>query len=688
MARLNSIFREHWFEILLASVVMAIYIYAALSEAHNFPVKWYTRDDAYYYFKVAQNIGEGRGVTFDGINSTNGFHPLWMLICIPIFALARFDLILPLRVLTLVLGAISVATAILLYRLLSRVLSREVGMLAAIYWALDLWVFKTATQLGLETGLTTLTMVFLLYELEAFERTPAEKIDSKQIAALALAAALMLFSRLDTIYLLMFVGVWIILRKTSFRYFLLADLLIAACGIYISLLLRVGVPEIFTYSTAALTTIGLSFILKATTFFFFGLYQPVGTIRFKKLLSRALIANAIASAILFVIVVGSASIFKSGFPRSVIAIDLAISLAAVIIVRLAACVFHTTAETQPAYQPIQFLRGNWKRWLGDTAVYYGITLGLLAVYLLYNLLTIGTPMPVSGEIKRWWGSLEGNAYGGAVKSETAFFGLDPESTFQPWEIVTQHFTALEQDLSGDEKTRYWIVLGAIVALSALILLSDRKHAAHAVFKLGLIPLLIGGQFQILFYAGQGYASTKNWYWISPILFVVLLGGVLVDILLKKIRGYGNVRVASFAVVIGLGIGLAVIFGQYVASHMTYTPVTGPYMDVLTLLEDNTEPGALIGMTGGGNVGYYLSDRTIVNMDGLINSYAYFRALKDGRGGEYLHSIGLAYVFANPSIVTETLPYSPQFKGFLLEPVAGVPPYGKKVLMKFILLTTP
>ena len=36
-------------------------------------------DDCFYYLKVAQNIFLGKGVTFDGEEATNGFHPLWMI---------------------------------------------------------------------------------------------------------------------------------------------------------------------------------------------------------------------------------------------------------------------------------------------------------------------------------------------------------------------------------------------------------------------------------------------------------------------------------------------------------------------------------------------------------------------------------------------------------------------------------
>ena len=69
-----------WIEIILVLAVMAGAFYAAFSDTHNFPNRWFTRDDAFYYFKVAQNISEGNGSSFDGINLANGYHPLWMVV--------------------------------------------------------------------------------------------------------------------------------------------------------------------------------------------------------------------------------------------------------------------------------------------------------------------------------------------------------------------------------------------------------------------------------------------------------------------------------------------------------------------------------------------------------------------------------------------------------------------------------
>jgi len=60
--------------------------------------KYFHDDDAYYYFKIAQNVSEGHGSTFDQTTRTNGYHPLWMWLLVPVFSLAKLNLVLPLRV--------------------------------------------------------------------------------------------------------------------------------------------------------------------------------------------------------------------------------------------------------------------------------------------------------------------------------------------------------------------------------------------------------------------------------------------------------------------------------------------------------------------------------------------------------------------------------------------------------------
>ena len=105
--------------------------------------------------------------------------------------------------------------------------------------------------------------------------------------------------------------------------------------------------------------------------------------------------------------------------------------------------------------------------------------------------------------------------------------------------------------------------------------------------------------------------------------------------------------------------------------------------MIPFLESHTERGAVIGMTGGGNVGYLMPSRTIVNMDGLINSQQYFAALKAGRGADYLYDTGMRYVFANAGLL-DANPYSRQFST-RLQPLVD---FGGKDLLRLLPASGP
>jgi hypothetical protein len=44
-------------------------------------------DDAFYYLNITRNVVLGKGVSFDGIAPTNGFHPLYLGMLIPLFSM-------------------------------------------------------------------------------------------------------------------------------------------------------------------------------------------------------------------------------------------------------------------------------------------------------------------------------------------------------------------------------------------------------------------------------------------------------------------------------------------------------------------------------------------------------------------------------------------------------------------------
>ena len=392
--------RANWFEILLVSVLMAISLYAALSDSQNLSWRWFTRDDAYYYFKVAQNISEGHGSTFDGINPTNGYHPLWMLVCVPIFALARFDLILPLRILLLVMGALSAATAVLFYRLIGKVFHPVVGALAALFWAFNYGLLTRVYQQGLETGLAVffvLLLVYKLYELEVSWRT--QQATRRQLVTLGIVALLTVFSRLDLIFLVGMVGIWIVFRGSPLRYLLPLDIASLLVSVLLAFTLRLSFPEYYRYAGAAEAMIAVSLIVKLPLAYFLGLYQPAVLANSRQLAGRLIVFLLVGSGLTGVLMLLLAGIVHfEGFPRITILYDLFFTAIFLRLSRLSILGLQTGSRAVPEETPPATLRHNWNRWLRDGIAYFGVPGAGLAIYMLYNKFAFGTFSPVSGQI--------------------------------------------------------------------------------------------------------------------------------------------------------------------------------------------------------------------------------------------------------------------------------------------------
>lgn len=74
---------------LFGSIVLALGAVTFLARLrHPFPLAAYD-DDAFYYFQIARNIATGHGSSFDGIHRTNGYHPLWMLVCVAVSCISQ-----------------------------------------------------------------------------------------------------------------------------------------------------------------------------------------------------------------------------------------------------------------------------------------------------------------------------------------------------------------------------------------------------------------------------------------------------------------------------------------------------------------------------------------------------------------------------------------------------------------------
>ena len=109
-------------------------------------------DDAFYYLRIAANLVDGRGFTFDGAAPTNGFHPLYLFCLMPIVALARANLVLPIHLSAVLLTCWAVGTAVILHAMLLKWAGRGVALFGLLVWAVCPY-FVLMSVNGLETGL-------------------------------------------------------------------------------------------------------------------------------------------------------------------------------------------------------------------------------------------------------------------------------------------------------------------------------------------------------------------------------------------------------------------------------------------------------------------------------------------------------------------------------------------------------
>ena len=110
-------------------------------------------DDGYYYLEIARNISCGNGITFDGINRTNGFHPLWQIMLIPVFLLTQ-SRDLAAQAVTMLQTLLFAASGFVLYRILIENTKKILlSVAAAAFWLLNFWFWSKGALSGMETGL-------------------------------------------------------------------------------------------------------------------------------------------------------------------------------------------------------------------------------------------------------------------------------------------------------------------------------------------------------------------------------------------------------------------------------------------------------------------------------------------------------------------------------------------------------
>ena len=154
---------------LLLTLIFLISLIFAFLPIH-ISISRFLYDDSFYYLVVAKNIADGQGATFDGINPTNGFQPLWMVLLkliSPFFQKGSFTF---LHIVLSLSSVFHTLTAYFIFSILYEFTEkRNLSLLCCAFWGLNPFIICISLT-GLETPLyTAILSASLLFYIKNYK---------------------------------------------------------------------------------------------------------------------------------------------------------------------------------------------------------------------------------------------------------------------------------------------------------------------------------------------------------------------------------------------------------------------------------------------------------------------------------------------------------------------------------------
>ena len=174
-----------WLDIFFALLTTA---YAVLFIRQPSP---FFADDSFFYLVVGRNFALGYGSTFNRLMQTNGYHPIWMLLCAAVYR------VFPNRITGLHMIAALIVLLNIVVLVVAAQLLRRLRAPAWVAWTI-LIPFLFGLQLGTESSLSAAMLAGTLLALYKFFEHP----DWKSGFAFNVLAAFSVLSRLDSIFVI------------------------------------------------------------------------------------------------------------------------------------------------------------------------------------------------------------------------------------------------------------------------------------------------------------------------------------------------------------------------------------------------------------------------------------------------------------------------------------------------------
>lgn len=175
-------------------------------------------DDSYYYFRIAQNIVNGYGSTFDQINKTNGYQPLVLAFLVIIYKIFNSDILTPIIISQLILSLISTLAAFLTFKFVSQISKSELAGLFSILFIFLNPIVIAINFKSLETNFYWLFLIvtFLFYEKYIKDRETEKSTFQYFVFGILISFAA--FSRLDGGFYILAFAIFLFLQKKDLFY--------------------------------------------------------------------------------------------------------------------------------------------------------------------------------------------------------------------------------------------------------------------------------------------------------------------------------------------------------------------------------------------------------------------------------------------------------------------------------------
>jgi len=287
-------------------------------------------------------------------------------------------------------------------------------------------------------------------------------------------------------------------------------------------------------------------------------------------------------------------------------------------------------------------------------------------YFLFNKVAHGHAVPISGRVKRFWNDLVELEGGGAVSRSLGDVYASPNFSANLQNAMGYALRAVQEFFNvltfGNVPVAYRAVLFArepqYMASAKLLLavlgvaflvwhVNFLRKRGKPDWTFGLYALVLATMaffgFRLFYYNFLQHIFAEYYGAVSVMVLFCLMALALFSFIDYWPRAFAR------AVSIGLFAVLAawLVYSRFVppaeAERRFYNShIHGNYMRLVEAIEEHVPPGERVGSWAAGVIGYY-SDRSVVNLEGLVADEEMFAYNRDNDIASYIAEKNIGYI---------------------------------------------